>query len=110
MAAGIFPDLRPHPTMATHPRPYLLLALIAAAALPAGVRAQAFVEHITPPVVQRGKTARVSFMGKNLANSFDIWHSLPAGALKSRAVEAGSERVVFEVTASGDAPVGVCGV
>ena len=110
MAAGIFPDLRPHPSMATHPRPYLLLALIAAAALPAGVRAQAFVEHITPPVVQRGKTARVSFMGKNLANSFDIWHSLPAGALKSRPVEAGSERVVFEVTASGDAPVGVCGV
>ena len=58
----------------------------------------------------RGKTARVSFMGKNLANSFDIWHSLPAGALKSRPVEVGSERVVFEVTASGDAPVGVCGV
>ncbi|MBU6293558.1 MAG: hypothetical protein KJS91_02650, partial [Planctomycetes bacterium] len=86
----------------------MLLAL--AMAFPAGVEAQSFVEHISPPVVERGKTTRVTFVGKNLAKAFDIWNSLPAGTLKAKPVEAASERAVFEITASPDSPVGIGGV
>lgn len=88
----------------------LIVLLALALAFPAGVEAQSFVEHISPPVVERGKTTRVTFVGKNLAKAFDIWNSLPAGTLKAKPVEAASERAVFEITASPDSPVGIGGV
>lgn len=88
----------------------LMAVLALALAFPAGVAAQSFVEHVSPPVVERGKTTRVTFVGKNLANAFDIWNSLPSGTLRAKPVEAGSERAVFEITAADNAPVGMGGM
>jgi hypothetical protein len=83
---------------------------VAVLALPAAAPAQGFVESISPPVVERGKTTRVTFVGRQLADALDVWHSLPAGALRAKPVESRSDRAVFDVTAAADAPVGVCGV
>jgi hypothetical protein len=74
-------------------------------------RAQGFVAHLEPPVVERGKTTRVAVVGAELGQPLDLWSSLPPGALTARPVGAqGPSRAVFDVTVSAQAPVGVCGV
>ena len=69
-----------------------------------------FIEGITPPAVERGKTTRVTLAGRDFGPGLDLWHSLPAGALRAVPVESHADRLVFDVTAAADAPVGVCGV
>ena len=49
-------------------------------------RAQGFVEHLEPPVLERGKTTRVTVVGKQLGKVFGLWTSLPAGAVKATPV------------------------
>jgi hypothetical protein len=72
---------------------------------------QGFIEHIKPPVAQRGKTTRVSFIGTRLAGAGDVWSSLPAGKLKATPVATTEPtRATMDVTVANDAPVGLCGV
>jgi hypothetical protein len=87
---------------------YLVTALVAL--VPSAAFAQGFVESVTPPVIERGKTTRVAFVGKDLAPGLDVWHSLSKGALTAKVVSSEPGRVVFDITASADAPVGVCGL
>ncbi len=87
-----------------------LLAILAAFALPAIASAQGFVENVSPPVVERGKTARVTFVGHDFGPGLDIWHSLSKGALVAKPVSSEAGKLVFDITASADAPVGVCGL
>ncbi|HEX4608623.1 MAG TPA: hypothetical protein VH092_10505, partial [Urbifossiella sp.] len=87
-----------------------LHALLVLLALPASAPAAGFIEHITPPVVERGKTTRVTFVGRELETALDVWSSLLAGALTARPVESTPDRAVFDLTAAADAPVGVCGL
>src|SRR5437660_794132 len=87
-----------------------LLAGILVLALPAVGSAQGFIESISPPVVERGKITRVTFVGHDLGGALEVWHSLVAGALKATPVESHAGRAVFDFTAAADAPVGVCGV
>src|SRR4051812_19302207 len=87
-----------------------LLAALLALALPAAASAQGFVESVSPPVVERGKTARVSFVGHDLGPGLDVWHSLSKGALTAKPVSSEPGKLVFDITASADAPVGVCGL
>ncbi|MCE9531388.1 MAG: hypothetical protein K8T89_09750 [Planctomycetes bacterium] len=77
---------------------------------PAFAAAQAFVENITPPVIQRGQKTLVTFVGNDLAGALDVWNSLPAGALKAKAIESEAGRAVFELETTADAPVGLCGL
>ena len=95
-----------HDSALPSPSPSSLL-LLAASRCPA----QAFVEHIAPPAVERGKTTRVTFVGAHLDQALDLWTSLPAGKVRAAPVAGTDEgRAVFDVTAADDAPVGVCGV
>jgi hypothetical protein len=87
-----------------------LLAALLALALPGAASAQGFVESVSPPVVERGKTARITFVGRDLGPGLDVWHSLPKGALTAKPVSNEPGRLVFDITASADAPVGVCGL
>lgn len=87
-----------------------LLPLAAVFALPTLAAAQGFVESISPPAVECGKTTRVTVRGRDFGPGVGVWHSLPAGALKAVPVESHPDRLVFDVTAAADAPVGVCGV
>ena len=88
----------------------LFPALAVLLVLPSVGAAQGFIEHIEPPVVERGQTTRVTFVGRELAQALDVWHSLPAGAITAKPIESGAERAVFDVTVSATAPVGICGV
>lgn len=75
-----------------------------------GVALDNHVESIAPPFLERGKTTRVTFTGRDLGAALDLWHSLPAGTLKSAPVESKADRIVMDITVAADAPVGVCGV
>lgn len=68
------------------------------------------VEGAWPPVAERGKTTRVTFTGTNFGTALDVWHSLPKGALTAKPVSSDANKLVFDITASADAPVGVCGL
>jgi hypothetical protein len=86
--------------------------VIAALLATAGVcPAQGFIERIEPPVAQRGKTTRVTFIGSALSQALDVWASLPAGAIKATPVGEGQAgRSVVDLQVAPDAPVGLCGL
>ena len=87
-------------------RPTLAVALVFA--IPHFAAGQPFVEHTEPPVVQTGKTTRVAFVGKELANALDVWCSVP-GVTATR-VGSAAGKAVFDIAVKSDAPTGVCGV
>jgi len=87
---------------------FALLILVASQSAYGG---QAFVEHLEPPTLERGKTTRVTVVGANLANALDVWTSLPG--VKVRATPVGESKpgvAVFDVQVSQDAPVGLFGL
>jgi hypothetical protein len=88
---------------------YLLVSLVALCS-PAFTLAQGFVESVSPPVIERGKTTRVTFSGHDLAPGQSVWCSLPSGAVSSRVVESRPDRLVFDISAANDCPVGICGL
>ncbi len=53
---------------------------------------------------------RVTFSGKDFGPGLDVWHSLPKGALTAKPVTHEPGKLVFDITAGADAPVGVCGL
>src|SRR5947207_1538454 len=74
-------------------------------------RAQGFVEHIEPPVLERRKTTRVTVVGSSLGKAIGLWTSLSAGTVKATPVgEQTSSRAVLDVSVAADAAVGICGV
>src|SRR5690242_12388674 len=74
-------------------------------------RAQCFVEHLEPPVLQRGKTTRITVVGSQLGKAIGMWSSLPAAAINALSVgEHTASRAVLDVSVAADAPVGVCGL
>lgn len=75
-----------------------------------GSPAHNVVESVSPPVVERGKTTRVTFTGTNLAPGLDVWATLPKGALVAKPVSSDPTKLVFDITAAKDADVGVCGL
>jgi len=86
------------------------LGVVVAFALPLVASAQGFVESVAPPVIERGKTTRVTFSGHDLGAGLDVWHSLPSGALTAKPVSSEPSKLVFDITARADAPVGICGL
>ncbi|HEV3384246.1 MAG TPA: hypothetical protein VG097_05490 [Gemmata sp.] len=83
---------------------------ICAFVLPAVAAAQGYVESVSPPVLERGKTARITFIGRDLGMGLDVWNSLPKGSITAKPIESHADRLVIDLTASSDAPVGVCGL
>ena len=75
-----------------------------------GSPAHNVVEHVSPPVIERGKTTRVTFNGTNLAPGLDVWAAIPKGALTAKPVSSDPTKLVFDITTAKDAEVGVCGL
>ena len=72
---------------------------------------QAFIEQITPPLVARGKTTRLTLRGTDTGAALDLWTSLPAGALKVSSVGASDDRqATFNVEVAPTAPLGLYGL
>ena len=75
------------------------------------LHAQGFVEHFEPPVLERGKTTRVTVVGTGLGKASGLWTSAPAGVV--RAVPVGASlptKAMLDVTVSAEVPVGILGV
>ena len=72
---------------------------------------QAFVEHLSPPVLQRGAVNRIEVLGNETAEAVGLWSSLPTDAFRVRPVEAGgANRAVFDVELTAQAPLGLYGL
>jgi hypothetical protein len=87
-------------------RSFLAVCALLAGAVPC--RAQPFVEHLEPPVLQRGKVARLTAVGTRLDKALGLWASLPAGKVEAKVV--GKGQAVFDVRVADDAPVGLFGL
>jgi hypothetical protein len=70
--------------------------------------ADPFVESISPPVLELGKTTRITLVGRELENAEALWLSVPG--VSAKAIESSSGKAVFDVTATKAAPVGVAGL
>lgn len=81
---------------------------VVALSFPLFTFAQPTVEHLTPPVVERGKTTRVTFYGKDLANAEAVWFAVPG--LKVKPVESSPTKATFDALVEANAPVGVSGL
>ena len=90
--------------------PAACLALFAVAADQASCRGQAFVEHLSPPALQRGKTTRCTVAGTHLQQALDLWTALPPGALRATRIDSRADAAVFDVRIADDAPVGLFGL
>lgn len=70
--------------------------------------ADTFVESLSPPVLEVGKTTRIALVGRELEDAEALWLSIPG--VTAKPVESGSAKAVFDVVVPKDAPVGVAGL
>lgn len=71
--------------------------------------AQGFVEHFEPPVLERGKTTRVTVVGSALGKALGLWSSV-AGIKANPVGEQTAHKAMLDVSVAADAPVGICGM
>jgi hypothetical protein len=87
------------------------LATLLTFAWSSAAHAQAFIEQISPPVVQRGAVNRIEVLGSDTTDAVGLWSSLPADVLRVRPVtDSGSKGAVFDVEVASQAPLGLYGL
>jgi hypothetical protein len=85
----------------------VLCALLFAPPCPA----HPFVEHLEPPVLQRGKSSRLTAVGTDLTRPVGLWCTLPSGKIDAKPErENKPNRATFDVRVAADAPVGLFGL
>ncbi len=67
--------------------------------------ASPFIERLDPPVLERGKTTRLTPVGAGLDKPVGLWTTLPADKINAKPAAAG-----LDVRVAADAPVGVFGL
>jgi hypothetical protein len=73
--------------------------------------AESFIEHLSPPVLERGKKSRVTLVGLELRGATGLWTTLPAKDVTATLAEpSGDERASFNVTVGPHAPLGIYGL
>jgi hypothetical protein len=91
--------------------PRSLLTTLSLFLLATTASAQGLVEHFEPPVLERGKTTRITVVGSRLGKATGLWSVAPSGSIRAVPVEpSSSTRAVLDVTVSADAPLGILGV
>lgn len=79
--------------------------------LPDAAFSQAFIEHLSPPVLRRGAVTRVTIHGTETAGATGLWSSLPAELFRARPVDSGNKSdVAFDVELPANAPLGLYGL
>lgn len=86
-----------------------ILGLLVLVLSPQLASAQAFVEHLSPPVLRRGTTNRVEVIGVETAQAVGLWTSLPS-APQIRVLDSKSDKAILDVALPKDAPLGVYGL
>jgi hypothetical protein len=75
------------------------------------VAAESFIEHLWPPVLERGKTGRVTIAGADLEGATGLWTSLPAQDVAAKLIEPSRDgQALFDVTLRPGAPLGIYGL
>lgn len=87
----------------------LILAVATCLVTQSACFGQIFIEQVSPPVLQRGQTTRVTLHGTDLHQGVDLWTSLPAGLVEAKPVGDASQ-AVFDVRVSPTAPLGMHGL
>lgn len=89
------------------------LSVFVALIWPSTVFPQAFIEQLSPPVLQRGATTRIEVLGSDTAGAVGLWSSLPAEVFRFRPVssdESHSNSAAFDVELAREAPLGLYGL
>ncbi len=93
------------------PRKVLILTVLLTFGWSSAAFPQAFVEQLSPPVLQRGTVNRIEVLGSDTAEAIGLWSSSPADLFRARPVEAsGANRAVFDVELTAQAPLGLYGL
>ncbi len=93
------------------PRNVLFLTVLLTLGWSSAAFPQAFVEQLSPPVLQRGTVNRIEVLGSDMAEAIGLWSSLPSDMFRARPVEAsGANRAVFDVELTAQAPLGFYGL
>ncbi len=72
---------------------------------------QAFIEHLSPPVLQRGTVTRIAIHGSETEGAVGLWTSLPPDLFRARAVEGSKPGAArFDAELSASAPLGIYGL
>lgn len=72
---------------------------------------QAFIEHLSPPILQRGTVTRLELHGTETSDAVGLWSSLPPGLLRARSIGTGdATKAVLEVDLAANAPLGMYGL
>ncbi len=95
-------------------RPYvrcLIVMTCVAWGLPGTAYSQAFVEHLSPSVLQRGAVTRLQVHGTETLGAVGLWSSLPPEMLRVRSIGAGdATKAELEVELAANAPLGMYGL
>ncbi len=92
-------------------RNVLILAMFLSLVGPDAAFPQAFIEQLSPPVMQRGAVNRIEVLGSETSEAVSLWSSLPADLFRVRPIEtSGASKAVFEVELSAQAPLGLYGL
>src|SRR5437868_10374780 len=79
--------------------------------LPSACRAQAFIEHVWPPSVQRGQTNRVTLVGAQMRQAIGLWSSTSPGVVRAALAGPSEEgKATFDVHVAAAAPLGLYGL
>ncbi len=88
-----------------------MLMLLALFSIENRCLAQAFVEHVFPPCVARGRVTRIELVGSHLQTAHALWTTLPGDKLKTTpAGESRSGHPLFDVELANEAPLGLYGL
>ncbi len=88
-----------------------LLAVIGIWTTLSQAQAASFVEQVSPPSFERGKTTRVSLIGSELEGATGVWSSLPGQEIEVKLVEPSRpDQATFDFTLRPDAPLGLYGL
>lgn len=72
---------------------------------------QAFIEHLSPPVLQRGAVTRLEVLGTATNDPIGLWSSLPADTLRVRSIGmSDAAKSAIDVELTGSAPLGIYGL
>lgn len=88
-------------------RRLLTAALLLLLAVPATLRAQPAVSHLSPGAVAPGQTAELTLVGTKLEDPLAVWTSFPA-TIERLPVEATQRKI--KVTVPADVPLGIHGI
>ncbi len=94
-------------------RGHWLLSMLLAVIWPSSAFSQAFIEQLSPPVLQRGATTRIEVLGSDTAGAIGLWSSLPAEVFRVRPVSDNgnnSKSAAFDVELAREAPLGLYGL